>query len=106
MLVLSTQLDEDFHKRHGAKHVRNIDEALSIVHEQGYKDVWVDGGATIRAFLREQLVTEMVLTTVPIALGDGLPLFKGIEKEIKFEIVAGDIIGDLLTTKYRVVYTT
>ena len=104
VLVLSTQPRERLQLRDGVKPVTSIDEALRIVHDQSFTDVWVDGGATIRAFLREQLITEMILTTVPIALGDGLPLFKGIETEIKFEIVAGDILGDLLTTKYRVVY--
>lgn len=104
MLLLSAQPGEHFQLRNSIKHVPSIDEALTIVHDKGYKDVWVDGRAIIRTFLQKQLITEMILTTVPIALGDGLPLFKGIEKEVKFEIAAGDILGDLLVTKYRVVY--
>jgi hypothetical protein len=46
----------------------------------------------------------MILTTIPIALGDGLSLFNGIEKELRFEIVASEVLGNLLTTKYRVDY--
>lgn len=104
VLLLSTQPGEHFQLRDSVKHIPSVDEALQIVHEKGYTDVWVDGGETIRTFLQKQLMTEMIFTTVPIALGDGLPLFKGIKKEVKFEIAAGDILGDLLVTKYRVVY--
>jgi dihydrofolate reductase len=37
--------------------------------------VYIDGGATIQSFMKEGLVHEMTLTTVPILLGDGIPLF-------------------------------
>ena len=86
------------------KHVQSIGDALSIASEQGWKDIWIDGGATIRAFLREKLVTEMILTTIPIALGTGLSLFGGIDDEVRFEIVASEVLGNLLATKYRVDY--
>lgn len=37
--------------------------------------VYVDGGQLISAFLGEGLIDDMVLTAVPILLGDGRPLF-------------------------------
>jgi dihydrofolate reductase len=36
---------------------------------------YVDGGSVIRALLEEDLVDEMVLTTVPVLIGRGAPLF-------------------------------
>lgn len=77
---------------------------LKIVGEARYTDVWIDGGATISSFLRQELVTEMILTTVPIAIGSGIPLFQGLKKDIKLDIVASEILDDLITTKYRVHY--
>jgi dihydrofolate reductase len=42
---------------------------------EGYKHAYVDGGFTIRQFLKEGLIQYLNLSTVPIVLGDGIPLF-------------------------------
>ena len=42
----------------------------------GGKDVWIMGGAmTINAFLDAQAIDRIDLFTIPILLGDGIPLF-------------------------------
>lgn len=41
----------------------------------GRRRVYVDGGATLRSFLAAGLVDDLTVTTVPVLLGDGLPLF-------------------------------
>lgn len=41
----------------------------------GARRVYLDGGEAIRQGLRDDLVDEMTLPTVPILLGDGRPLF-------------------------------
>lgn len=43
--------------------------------QQGVQHVYLDGGKTIQSFLREGLVDELILTTVPVLIGEGLPLF-------------------------------
>jgi dihydrofolate reductase len=43
--------------------------------KHGYKRVYIDGGTTIRQFLAADLIDEMILTRVPILLGEGIPLF-------------------------------
>ena len=41
----------------------------------GLGRVYLDGGQVISAFLAEGLVDDMVLTTAPVLLGGGRPLF-------------------------------
>lgn len=41
----------------------------------GARRVYVDGGRLVSSFLREGLVTRLVLTRVPVLLGQGRPLF-------------------------------
>ena len=49
----------------------------------GVEHVYVDGGATIHGFLAESLIDEITMTRIPIAIGDGIPLFGSIEEGIK-----------------------
>lgn len=43
---------------------------------EGVRRVWVDGGVTVSRFLAAGLVSSMILTTVPVVLGGGVPLFR------------------------------
>src|SRR5262249_25661009 len=42
---------------------------------EGFRRVYLDGGALIRSFLREGLVHELTIDVVPLVLGAGRPLF-------------------------------
>ena len=46
----------------------------------GIRHVYVDGGQVISSFLAEGLVDDMVLTKVPLTLGEGRPLFHPIPR--------------------------
>lgn len=61
-----------------------LDEALEVA---AGKDVYVDGGATVRDALDAGRVDEMVVTVIPILLGRGLPLFEGLRARHRLEIV-------------------
>jgi dihydrofolate reductase len=48
---------------------------LAQLHADGVRRVYVDGGAVIRQFLREDLIDDVTLSIVPVLLGDGIRLF-------------------------------
>jgi len=52
----------------------------------GDSDIYVDGGATIRAFLDAHLLDHLVLTIQPTALGVGIPLFAGLTMPAEFAV--------------------
>ena len=41
----------------------------------GHRRLYVDGGATVRSFLEAGLIDDLTLTTIPVILGQGIPLF-------------------------------
>jgi dihydrofolate reductase len=49
-------------------------------------DVYVDGGATIRAVLEAGLLDHLVLTVQPTAIGAGIPLFSGLAVPAEFAV--------------------
>jgi dihydrofolate reductase len=51
------------------------------------RHIYLDGGVTIQRFLREGLVDEMTITTIPILIGEGLPLFGPLKKDVKLELL-------------------
>lgn len=54
----------------------------------GRQHAYVDGGQTVQSFLRAGLLNELTLTTIPILLGAGLPLFGSLERDVELEHVA------------------
>jgi len=70
---------------HSSESPRALLDRLS---SQGVKHVYVDGGNTIQGFLAESLIDEITMTTVPVALGDGIPLFGPMEKDLKLTHVS------------------
>ncbi|KAI9142425.1 dihydrofolate reductase [Paraphysoderma sedebokerense] len=49
--------------------------------KQSVKNVYIDGGNIIRQFLKARLVDEITVSLIPVLLGDGIALFKGITEE-------------------------
>ncbi len=62
-------------------------EVVKDLNARGYHNLYIDGGKVIQSFLREDLIDEMIITTVPILLGDGIPLFGKIPQKLNFRLV-------------------
>ncbi len=66
------------------------------LNERGYLNLYVDGGRVIQSFLKEDLIDEMIITRVPILLGDGIPLFGKHTKSLKFSHKKTETLNDTL----------
>ena len=69
-------------------------EVLEKVRKQGYLKLYIDGGTTIQDFLKEDLIDELRITTIPILLGGGFPLFGDLSSTMEFDHVATKVFLD------------
>lgn len=54
----------------------------------GAHHLYVDGGITIQGFLRAGLIQRLIITRVPVLIGDGVPLFGSLARDIRLRHVA------------------
>ena len=48
---------------------------MAMLESEGARRAYVDGGRIIQSFLEIDMIRDLVITTVPILLGSGRPLF-------------------------------
>jgi len=71
-----------------------LNEVLSEIHSNDHHRLYIDGGSTIQGFLKEDLIDEMIITTIPVLVGGGHPLFGELDKSLKFECVSSARYAD------------
>ena len=93
VFVLSNTLEEIPEKfKDKAQLVKGtLIDVLEEVNRSGYYRLYIDGGATIQSFLKEDLIDEMVITIIPIMLGGGTPLFSELPRVLEFECTRSEI---------------
>ena len=63
-------------------------EIAARLGRQGMTHLYVDGGVTIQGFLEAGLIDRLVITRIPVILGDGIPLFGPLAHDIRLEHVS------------------
>lgn len=58
-------------------------EIVAQLAASGALHLYVDGGITIQRFLRAGLVDRLTITRVPLLIGEGIPLFGSIPRDIQ-----------------------
>ena len=79
------------------------DEIAAKLTATGAKHVYVDGGVTIQGFLRAGLIQRLVITRVPVLIGDGIPLFGSLHHDVRLRHVGTrQFPSGLVTSEYYV----
>ena len=79
-------------------------EIVATLEARGFKHAYVDGGLTIQAFLAAGLLDRIIVTRVPVLVGQGIPLFGPLPKDLKLRHVRTERCkGGLVQSEYEVV---
>ncbi len=61
---------------------------------EGYSNLYIDGDLTIQSFLKQDLIDDMIITTIPILLGGGIPLFGQLDKQLEFRCTHSEVFSN------------
>jgi len=78
----------------------NPRELVNQLKGLGHQNLYIDGGITIQGFLEEDLIDEMIVTRVPVLLGNGIPLFGRLSKRLYFSHERTEFLTEMLTRSY------
>jgi len=66
----------------------SVADVLERIEAEGFRRIWLVGGGELTgSFLREDMIDEYVISTIPIILGEGIPLFPAPVREILLELI-------------------
>lgn len=63
-------------------------QIVARLEARGFKHAYIDGGLTIQRFLAAGLINRLVVTRVPVLIGEGIPLFGPVPHDIPLRHVA------------------
>lgn len=80
-------------------------QVLSHLSDLGYSNLYIDGGKTIQRFLRDNLIDEIIVTKVPVLLGDGIPLFGFLDKDVALKHIDTIVYPNgLVKSHYQIIH--
>ncbi|HJQ38267.1 MAG TPA: dihydrofolate reductase family protein [Thermoanaerobaculia bacterium] len=62
-------------------------EIVARLEASGVQHAYIDGGITIQRFLSAGLIQRMIVTRVPVLIGDGIPLFGPLPHDVRLRHV-------------------
>ncbi len=78
-------------------------EMAQILNKNGFTNLYIDGGALIQSFIKEGLIDKIIVTTLPIILGEGVSLFSNLPNRINLKLVGSEVLlNQLVKTQYEV----
>lgn len=63
-------------------------EVVAKLAATGAHHLYIDGGVTIQGFFRAGLIQRLIITRVPVLIGEGIPLFGKLPRDIQLRHVS------------------
>ena len=63
-------------------------EIVAQLAARGVHHLYVDGGVTIQRFLRVGAIQRLIITRVPVLIGEGVPLFGALPHDVRLRHIA------------------
>lgn len=106
VIVLSKTLASSPVPDHLTGRVRFVDmtpsAAMKMLAAEGWRRVYVDGGQIVQSFLREGLIADMVVTRIPVLMGEGRQLFGPVDRDIPLtHVMTKTFPSGLVQSNYR-----
>jgi len=77
-------------------------EIVTDLSSKGHQHLYIDGGIVVQSFLKEDLVDYLIVTKIPVILGNGIPLFGNQENQLWFELEKTEThLQQLVTCHYK-----
>jgi dihydrofolate reductase len=79
-------------------------EIVSQLAASGARHLYIDGGITIQQFLRAGLIHRLIITRIPVLIGEGISLFGSVPHDVRLRhITTRDYPGGAVRSEYQVV---
>jgi dihydrofolate reductase len=107
VVVLSQNLTASDVPEHLQGKVRILDRkpraVMEMLSQEGWKRAYVDGGLLIQSFIQEKLIDDLVITTVPVLIGRGRPLFGPLTADVSLTLLESKHFpSGLVQSRYRI----
>lgn len=78
-------------------------EIVSNLANRSLQHIYVDGGITIQRFLSAGMIQRMIITRVPVLIGQGIPLFGPLPGDVQLQHVSTQqFASGLVKSEYRI----
>jgi dihydrofolate reductase len=69
----------------------------------GARHAYIDGGITVQRFLRAGMIQRIIVTRVPVLIGEGIPLFGSLLRDVQLRhVVTTSYPSGLVKSEYEV----
>jgi dihydrofolate reductase len=78
-------------------------EIFARLEASGVQHAYIDGGITVQRFLSAGLIQRIVVTRVPVLIGDGIPLFGPLPHDVRLKhVMTRSYPSGLVQSEYEV----
>jgi dihydrofolate reductase len=104
VVLASSPIDLSVVKGGVVEHMAGTPSAIvARLAASGAHHLYVDGGITIQRFLSAGLIDRLIVTRVPVLIGEGIPLFGALPHDVRLEhVMTRSYPSGLVQSEYRI----